>query len=422
MQEDIGKHKHRHRVKVRVRRKRPSRKKSIIKPVALLLGVAAIIALLVFGLSQPDSDSLVTREGSRFNEQLADLPPNKWVKLHIPFVGSWHRQEHASMAFDTHRNKLFVFGSDTHGANWDNSVHEFDPLILRWSDHYRQAPRRDYTVDSQGHPVADRDQLQPWAMHAYANVVYDPKLDALFVMSMPEHNPAQKVVRGIKRNPAWIYELSTRRWRMLDDPEEPMPFGPGGASAYDSDRDVIMTYGKQGIWELSPDRSHWLHATSESHHEKGQSMVYDSRHHKMLIFGGQRNSNTVWVYTPGTEPGKPGIWQEMTPGGDKCPSDPYFPVAYDSDFGVFLLVLDNPPSEKEKVSESSSTCVYDLESNSYLRLPEATLPSIGMNYMMSYDPSNKVFFLVTGDKQTPPSVWALHLELFPFEDRLKPSA
>lgn len=422
MPEEVKNHKHRHRVKVRVRQKQPSRKKSIFRSVSLFLVAAVVVALLALGFEQPEPDSIVTRGGSGFNEQLADLPPNRWVKLRIPFVGSWHRQAHAAVAFDTHRNKLFLFGSDTHGANWDNSVHEFDPLILRWSDHYRQARRRDYTTDAAGHPIAEGEQLQPWAMHTYDNVVYDPKLDALLVMALPEHNPAQKVVRGVKKHPTWIYELGTRHWRMLDGPEGQMPFEPGGASAYDSDRDAIVTYGKHGVWELGPDRVRWQQATSETHHEKGQSMVYDSAHHKLVVFGGEKGPHAIWVYTPGAAPGEKGAWEERIPQGDKCPNDRLFPAAYDSDFGVFLLVLDNPPNAEEKGSKSSSTCIYDLESNSLVKLPDATMPALGMNYMLSYDPSNKVFFLIMGDKHGAPSVWALHLELFPFEKKLVPSA
>jgi hypothetical protein len=45
------------------------------------------------------------------------------------------------------------------------------------------------------------------------------------------------------------------------------------------------------------------------------------------------------------------------------------------------------------------------------------LPALGMNYMLAYDASNKVFFLVTGNWKNPPTVWALHLELMFPHDR-----
>lgn len=377
---------------------------------------------LIFAYSERpvEEEPLLIPKTPSFNEQLLDLSPNRWVRIRVPFGGEWRRQRHAAAAFDTHRNKLFVFGSDTHGENWDNSIHEFDPVILQWFEHYPPARRGTYRADAEGHPVAGLEAMQPWAMHVYDNLVYDPSLDALLVMARAEHNPAIRTVRGVKRHPTWIYDLGTRRWRALDNPDGEPPFTYGGASAYDAGRDVVVTYGSKGVWELGPDRSRWRLATTETHHEKQHSMAYDGRHHKLAVFGGRKGSNRVWIYTPGAMAGERGHWEERTPSGDPCPVDTAIPVAYDSDNGVFLLVPDNPPGEGEDRPSSSSTFVYDLDTNRYIRLPHADMPALGMNYMMTYDPSNKVFLLITGDWRRPPAVWALHLELFPFEKRLAP--
>lgn len=392
---------------------------SALKPTAGVLAGIAVFALFSFQDELSGRDPLLSRPTASLNDQLLDLSPNKWVKIRVPFGGSWRRQRHAGIAFDTYRNKFFIFGSDTHGENWDNSVREFDPTILQWSEHYPPARRRTYHADEQGHPVADGEHVQPWAMHVYDNLVYDPTLDALLVMSKPEHNPAQKTVPGVKQNPTWIYELASRRWRSLDNPDGEQPFGFGGASAYDERRDVVVTYSSNGVWELGPDRMHWQRATSESHHQKHQNLVYDSKHAKLAVFGNNPKTNKVWVYTPGPAAGDKGLWKEMTPSGDKCPEDQHIPVAFDSDNGVFLLVPDNPPPKGEKKSVSSSTFIYDLNTNIYIKLPDGDMPPLGMNYMMVYDPSNKVFFLVTGDSRKRPTVWALHLELFPFEYKLQ---
>ncbi len=79
--------------------------------------------------------------------------------------------------------------------------------------------------------------------------------------------------------------------------------------------------------------------------------------------------------------------------------------------GVFLLVPDNRPASGQGKEQSSSTYVYDLSENAYLKLPDADLKPLGMNYMMVYDPSYKVFLLVTGDWTEPATVWALRLDL-----------
>ena len=67
--------------------------------------------------------------------QLRSLPPNRWIKYHEERPRGWSRQGHAGIAFDSKRGTLLIFGSDTHGENWDNSVHEFDPRRKRWQTH-----------------------------------------------------------------------------------------------------------------------------------------------------------------------------------------------------------------------------------------------------------------------------------------------
>lgn len=102
----------------------------------------------------------------------------------------------------------------------------------------------------------------------------------------------------------------------------------------------------------------------------------------------------------------------------RAPPGQHFPVAYDREHGVFLLVVDDIPYAAEDKkgrrkrtgrARSSSTFVYDLGSNRCTRLPDADLPPLEMNYMMVYDHFHKVFLLVTGNHAKPAAVWALKL-------------
>lgn len=411
-----SRHRHRQRVKVRVRSKKkaPRSKRPLIRPAVFALSAATVLAVIVFVNQANNSNGANDRAPAQVEGVLPELPPNKWVKIGFPYAITWHRQRHAGAVYDSHRKKYFVFGSDTHGENWDNSVHEFDPLILRWSEHYSPDRRRSYRANEEGHPVAGDDQARPWAMHVYGNLVYDPNLDALIVMSAPMHNPAARAVGGIEKHPTWIYDLKTREWRALDAHDGSMPFGFAGASAYDSQRDVILTYGQKGLWELGPDRERWLDTGSEIHHEANHSMVYDTVRHNLLVFGGQEEDCSVWIYTPGPEGGEKGSWEKKEPGGDACDGDAHVPVAFDSHNRVAVAIFDNPPPEGEQKAKTSSTFVYDLETNSYRRLPKADLPLVGMNYTMVYDPDNRIFYMLQGGRQDPPTVWALHLELLQF--------
>ena len=409
-------HRERHRVKVRVRSKKktPRSKRPLIPPALFLLSAVVVLAVILIVNTSSDSTGPGEDVPARLEGALPEIPPNQWVEIGVPYSITWHRQRHAGAVYDTRRKKYFAFGSDTHGEDWDNSVHEFDPLILRWSEHYPPDRRRSYRVDEAGRPVAGDNVSRPWAMHVHGNLIYDPHLDALVVMSAPMHNPAARAVRGIEKHPTWIYDLKTREWRALDTPDGSTPFGFAGASAYDSQRDVIVTYSQKGLWELGPDREHWLDTGSEVHHEANHSMVYDTVRHNLLVFGGQEEDCSVWIYTPGPEGGEKGSWEKKEPGGDACPGDKQVPVAFDSHNGVAVAIFDDKAAKGEEEAKTSSTYVYDPERNSYQKLVGADLARVGMNYTMVYDPEHRIFYMLKGGRQDPPTVWALHLELLAF--------
>jgi hypothetical protein len=352
------------------------------------------------------------------NEKLLNLVSNRWVKIHSSKNEKFNRQVHAGIAYDSKRGRILIFGSDTHNTNWDNSVHEFDPYAETWTTHYQNAPKETYRADDLGRAVCGSDRLLPWAMHSFDNIVYDPKLDAVIVTAFPGHNPIKKKIPAAKVHPTWIYDLKSRTWRTFENEGKPSPTFFAAASAYDSHRDVIVGYKSGGVWELGPERSAWMKATGESHHVIHFNMDYDSKHKCLLVFGDFKNSNVVWIYRPGPEPGDKGTWGKRVPGGDPCPPDQHFPVAFDEQNGVFLLVPDNnEPALKQKgrkrflPARSAGTFVYDPETNRYTRIREADLPPQKMNYMMVYDRFHKVFLLVTGDWKRPLTVWALKLDV-----------
>lgn len=388
-----------------------------------MLPVLAVAGLVMFsgpgawsaGMARPTETA---SQGRPLNPRLIALKPNTWSLLSQPADAGWRRQTHAGIAYDSKRGTLLIFGSNTHGLDWDNEVHEFDPVTGRWETHYPRAPKESYRADAAGRAIAGSGRLMPWAMHTYDNIVYDPGLDAIVVSALPEHNPIRKNLPEAKIHPTWIYDLKTRQWRIFENNGKPYPKFFAAASAYDPDRDVIAAY-RWGIWEIGPAREEWKRATRESHHQMHYTMDYDIQHKKFVVFGDYYNTNAVWTYAPGPRAGDTGTWEKKTPHDASCPPGQHFPVAYDSAYGVFLLVVDNIPyaAEDEKGrrkptgrARSSSSFVYDLGSNRCIRLPDADLPPLGMNYMMVYDHFHKVFLLVTGDHAKPAAVWALRLD------------
>lgn len=382
-----------------------------------LTAVTAAVVVTAFLVS---SHWTFAEEGSKLNPRLSTLPPNIWVKFYQAPKTNWRRQGHAGMAYDSRRGRLLIFGSDTHGMDWDNEVHEFDPVAERWTTHYERAGKETYRADEGGNAIAGKDRVLPWAMHTFNNVLYDPSLDALVVTAEPKHNPIRKTVPGVKKHPTWIYDLKTRVWRIFENKGKPSPNFFAAGSVYDPDRDVIVAEkkGGGGIWEIGPERDEWKKVTPKSYHEIHFTMAYDTKHRKIAVFGDYKRTNEVWVYTPGTRAGTKGSWEKRTPGGDPCPRDEHIPVAFDSDNGVYLLVPDNWRREKDESGRmrwippsGSSTFVYDYATDRYTRLPKGDMERLGMNYMLVYDKFHKVFLLVTGDSGEPPIVWALKLDL-----------
>ena len=377
----------------------------------------AIALLMAFKFINLDSLVHLLANNTIQSEDLGSIPANRWLRYHQPHYADWRRQSHAGIAYDTQRATFYVFGSNTHGENWDNSVHEFDPDTRSWSTHYPPADPASYRVDNRGVGVSGDDRILPWAMHTYDNILYDPINDALVVTAKPDHNPISKTLgQPPLIHPTWFYFLPLKTWLTMENLDQAFPGNFAGSSAYDAERRVIMSYGS-GLAELDPDRDKWRKVPVKKPHALHHSMEYDSVRKQVFVFGDYNNSNTVWAYTPGRLSGEAGSWEEKEPGGDYCPPDQHFPVAFDAHNGVFLLVPDNNPgmtikgNGKAGRAKSSSTFVYDPDRNEYHKLPDADLPAQHMNYMMVYDSHRRVFFLVTGGLQFPPVVWVLRLEL-----------
>lgn len=339
--------------------------------------------------------------------QLRDLPPNRWVKYHEEKPRGWTRQAHAGMVFDSRRGSLLIFGSDTHGINWDNSVHEFLIREKRWETHYPPAGPDTYRADEAGRPVAGADTVLPWAMHTYDAIEYHPRLDALVVTSTTEHNPKARSVKGITQQPTWIYDLSSRRWTAFPNNGKPAPSAFAGSSAYDEQRDTLMAY-RGSIWELDAAAGEWRRA-AKGHHQLHHTLVYAKPRRAAFVFGNYRPTNVIWAYHPGATVGEAGKWEKREPAGDPCPPYDSVPVAYDPSQDLFVLAVDNvePGAPPRKKAKSASTYLYDPIANTYTKLPGADLPPVRMNYMMVWDSSNGVVFLITGDHSSPVTVWAM---------------
>jgi hypothetical protein len=395
-------------------------KRSLYLAAALLLLGIVVWAV---GRGGKDMEDLSLIDGRLVNVKLLTLPANRWIRIaprlpdaieKIPLVWvrnlllpgpGWTRQGHAGLAFDTKRDSLLIFGSDSHGLNWDNSVHEFSTLTLDWTTHYPSSPKESYRVDETGVPIAGVSAVYPWAMHTFDNIVYAPVIDALVVTSKIDHTPPPTAeAKKVRVNPTWIYHMDSHSWEPLQQAGAPSFFAAG--STYDADTASVWAYQYGQLWRLDLLQGAWKKIPTHppANLQMQFTMTTDTLRHQFVFFGDYSNSNTVWIYTPAPDPDKEGKWEKRQPSGDACPKAQHFPVAFDSAQGVFLLVPDEGP-------DRSVTLVYSPDDNRYIRVPGGEMPAHHMDYMMAYDPVQHVFLLVTGDWKSPVTVWAFRLDM-----------
>ena len=288
--------------------------------VALLLIVSMM--LIVSCDRPPSSDEQIENM-----LELLNLPANQWVKYHHIDNGDWWRKGHAGLAYDNKRGSLLIFGSDTHGDDWDNTIHEFLPIQRRWVDHGSNASQKSYRVDAAGNPVSGVEQLQPWAMHTYDGIEYDPMTDPLIVVAEPDHNPIGKTITPHKNNPIWSYKLETKEWQMfqVDSTQKNNFFA--AATAFDKDRKALMIC-SHGLWRFNSETNQ-VSKIFNSPNCLHSTMAYDGWNKDLYIFGAYKPSYQIWKLQRDILTDKPLEWLKITPAGSNPPPFGATPVAFD---------------------------------------------------------------------------------------------
>ena len=340
----------------------------------------------------------------------AEIPANQWVKLHEQGPDEalrFRRQAHGGSCFDSKRGRLVLFGSDTHGRDWTNSPLIFDVKATRWSHIYANDERATYRVNEDGVPVAGDNGDHPWAMHTFGTVMYDPSRDEMIVACAPMHMVPGRFTESvkdlwprIKKHPTWTFDFQANKWCPL--PGESVDFFPHSA-AFDTDRNVVLGYRPDGIYELSGKPRTWKRLTKKVYLGGWHSnCVYDSKNKALVVFGTNTNSNEVEVFYPAT-----GQHQLMPTTGPRPPQDQHNPMAFHPEVGSTIVLVDHKLNENQTVTE---TWLYNLAEDSWQQIRTATLPfGCGMNYNLEFDAHRHQLLLVTGDHRRPTTVWALRL-------------
>ncbi len=342
----------------------------------------------------PAAPAVPAAAEARPNQKIAGAEPNKWLAIHEQAAGDevrFKRQEHGGGCFDSKRNRIVLFGSNTHGKDWTNSPLIFDVAAMKWSRLYPNDEQATYKADARGLAVAGANGDHPWATHTFGTVIYDSGRDEMVVCCYPGHmvpgrfsNALAGVWGTVKVHPTWTFSFAENKWVPLAC--KPVHFFPN-AAAWDSDRKVVVGYGGSGLWELGGEPREWKKIPGSPLCGWHNNAVYDSKNKAVLVFGSNENSNDMIVLRPEAKEHK-----KMPTPGTRPPKDQHCPMAFDPVAGRTVVVIDSGTKENAK----AETWLYDLAADSWQQIPEATLPfGCGMNYNMYYDPTDKACLLVT---------------------------
>jgi hypothetical protein len=330
------------------------------------------------------------------------LPEGRWVVL--PTSGkAAPKVFHGGAALVPESGEVIFFGSDTHAPTAlengeSNAVWRLDLKTLAWSQDYEQDPKSTWRILPDSETVTDSGR--PWAMHTFHDVVYDPTVRKVVVVSYPGHarfEPEQRfpMFSGLwyttLRPSHWEYDPVTRLWQRLST-NAPDLFAR--ALVWDSDRQVLIghdgarTYRfdrKQGRWETIPA------ATVPGWH---LSLVYDTFARRVLLFGNNTGSRTLYSYDPERR-----LWEEVRTEGEVLPANGAT-MAYDTRNHVLLYLANDYENQYSNPTGKAVTFIYRSPTRRWTRLEVESPELYGMNYLMQYDSERNVFLHFEKSRET----------------------
>lgn len=356
---------------------------------------------------------------SGVNASGMDIPRGQWVELASRGLRP-RRRMHSSAVFDSNRRKLLMLGSDTHGWDWDTSVYEFDISTREWTHIGLPAPAYTYRVDALGRRVAGSSGTEPQAMHAYNQLVYDPKENSVWLVSAPLHNHVPTA--GRPRDVPWSFDLARSAWHPRPG-DGPTPVIFSGVVVYDTLRDTLVAsaaletpvsvvgisgeFGlrRGGVWELGPERSSWRSTSGASPHGANVTGVFDDGQSAMLVFE-RRKEFMVHTYKTVSLAGADS-WSTRSIADGPCAHRREYPAVPAVFVGRSRTLLLPEGSDGGR-----RTCLYDAVGQTLADLGVKPPPNISMNFDLVFDSLRSVALLVTGEPYTgaPARVWGLRLD------------
>ncbi len=369
--------------------------KAIWSALGLLLVVGA-----VHGYQMMSPHRSTAAEASRplapLNPLLLRQKPGTWMRLPSGSGPAPHKvPHHAGGVIDPATSRLYFFGSDNHGDQWNNEVWSYDPVTMTWTQSYPEdAPDTYRYLDGRKTTTTGH----PWAMHTFAMNAWDAAGGRLVMGAWQMHYdleslPQVKVPRDAPES-WWQYDPPANAWT-------PVPRGPDlglGHLCYVPSLGRVIGFSGDNIPATLYDpakRTFQAVSGFVGRAPNGYTLrsAYDSRRDRILLVSWDKGPN-VWAFDLRKK-----RWSNLgvhnRPPGDIYGSWDY----HQSADALVSLWPDDPAGAFNNDSRKSRTFLVDLERNTYREIrTEPAPPYTGMSFRVLYDPRHEVTFTVEGNE------------------------
>jgi len=338
------------------------------------------------------------------NPKVAAMPDNSWMVLETTFVPKGatsfrtmkfgadyrklgHPKTEVCLVYDEARNVTIWFGGCS--AGYTNQT-----LLLSVSDAtWYQAQPEHVDFLRKGKNVPPKFAVgRPHGQCSYG-ACYDSH-HRLYIKGMG-------ICSGWPYDVStWAYDVSRNRWQRLAG------WDTGGTGrtgcykmVYDRDHKVVVLFGglstgerKNDTWLFDVAKRQWRQAKVTGPAPAGrfyQHMVYDEKHKKVVLFGGEelpysshKFLNDTWTFDAAT-----GAWTEMKPKVSP-PGRKMGAMAYDSANGICILVGGRVGQGLKNCF--SDTWAYDLAANEWKDMKPPGQPTYYGLFQAAYDRVNNV--------------------------------
>ena len=284
-----------------------------------------------------------------------DQPPNTWVKR-SPLPGappSPRLGYESSWGYDPRAPLLIRWGGHNQGGGGEQNAETWtlDPVTFRWT-------------------LKQPNDAPPGVCCAQQNV-FDLARNRFLRFPAFSGSHGWQWFREIylKNSSVWSYDLAANTWRDLRPLPEPR-VGPLRCAAWDSDHDVVVLFGGEGVQEgtlvYDPYANTWTnrHPPDQPAFRSGGNLAYDAGRRLHILFGAQFLDDAhTWAYDL-----RANRWRDLKPARQPPTDRNDAVLTCDSRNGVVLAVVKVTQGAGEKATHRLETWALDVGRNTWTKM------------------------------------------------------